>query len=138
MMYQGNLVSPAMHVVALQEGGSSAGTWKTFDLTIDYEFAQEGEFMDLSGRAVLSEHYEMNYDSVRKLFVYMFFLDEKSRVLNTANLVRNLSGDADEVMTFSHRYSVPPGTTSFSFGYQGTAREVRTLTSFYELPLKKK
>jgi hypothetical protein len=138
MGYQGNLVSPSMQVVSLQESDSMASSWATFDLTIDYEFMKGDGFMDISGQAVLSEHYQMNYNSIRRLYVYFFLIDENSRVLESAILVRSLTGDVDEVMTFSHRYKVPAGATGFSFGYDGTAREMRTFTYFYKLPLKRK
>ncbi len=138
MGYQGNLVTPAMQVVALQESDSMTSSWATFDLTIDYEFMGDDGFMDISGQAVLSEHYQMNYNSISRLYVYLFFLDENSRVLESARLVRSLTGDVDEVMAFSHRYKLPAGATDFSFGYDGMAREIRTFSSFYELPLSKK
>ncbi len=137
MMYHGNLPSSAMNVVALQEGGPYAGTWETFDLLIDYKYIQGGDILEISGQAVLSEHYQMNYNALTRLYVYFFFLDEDSRVLKTANLVRSGAGTVDERLTFSQQYNIPAGTAGISFGYDGSAREMRTTTSFYELPLKK-
>lgn len=137
-MFHGNSPSPAMNVVSLQNDGSQSGALDTFEISINYKYLQSGEVLDISGQVVLSEHFQLNYISIIRLEVYLFFLDEDSRVLKTAQIVRSMTGSVDEVMTFSQQYTVPAGAKSFSFGYDGTTREVRgDIFSFYELPLKK-
>jgi hypothetical protein len=137
-MYKGNSPSPKMSVVALQKGGDQIGTWETFDIKINYKYVQSGETLDISGQAVLSQHYQMGYNSITRLFIYLFFLDENSRVLKTARIAWAGTGATDEVMPFSQQYAVPVGAKSISFGYDGTAREYREINSFYELPLRSK
>ena len=138
MMYQGNLPSTAMNLVSLQRDGSHSGTWETFDIRIDYKYIfQSADVLDISGQAALSEHYQMNYGNLSRLDVFMFFLDENSRVLETAKLTRAMTGDVTEIMTFSRQFTVPAGATSLSFGYDGRTGSIRHGSSFYELPLKK-
>ena len=137
MMFHGNSPSPAMNVVTLQKGGTYSGTWNTFDLTIDYTYSLNDRSFEVSGKAYLGDHYEMNYNAITKLFVYMFFLDENSKVLKTTKIVRAMTGSMDEIMTFTQQYTVPSGSTSITFGYDGTAHEMRNTHSFYELPLKR-
>jgi hypothetical protein len=138
MMFHGNSPSPAMNVVALQKGGAQSGTWETFDITINYMYVQSGETLEISGQAVLSQHYQMGYSSISRLLIYLFFLDENSRVLKTAQITQAMTSATDETMAFSQQYAVPAGAKSLSFGYDGTAREWRDFTIFYELPLKGK
>lgn len=139
MMYQGNSPSPAMHVVSLQQGENQAGTWETFDMTINFKYTlQSADVLEISGQAFLSEHYQMNYGNLSRLDVFMFFLDESSRVLKTAKVTRAMTGDIAEIMTFSGQYAVPAEAKSLSFGYDGSTDEVyEGGASFYELPLKK-
>ena len=135
MMFQGNLVEP-VRVVALQEGGPHSGSWKTFDLVIDYKYFRNDNILEISGQINMSEHYQMNYNSLSKLFVYLFLIDSRSRVLSSDSLVKAVTGDLDENLTFSRSYNVPAGTVGISFGYNGSVREFREINDFYQLPLR--
>ena len=137
MMHQGNSVTTAMTVVELQKGGPHADVWETFDIMIDYKYTQGDGEIEVSGQAVLSEHYQMNYNSLSKLFVYIYILDKDSRVLKTGELVRSMTGSVEELLTFSQQYEVPSGAASVTFGYDGVASEFQGATSFYELPLSR-
>lgn len=138
LMYHGNSLSSEMSLVILQKGATQSGTWKTFDITIDYEYTQNADVLDVSGKAVLSEHYQMNYNGISRLDIFLFFLDENSRVLKTANITKSMTGETTEVMTFSKQHTVPAEAKSFSFGYQGSAlAELSGTTTFYKLPLQK-
>ena len=138
MRYHGNAPSPDMSLFVLQKGGVQSGTWQTFDITIDYSYSQNAEGLDISGQAVLSEHYQMNYDGISKLDLFLFFLDEDSRVLETVRIAWSMTGRVTEIMTFSQKLTVPSGAKNLSFGYDGAATADRSGgTIFYELPLKK-
>jgi hypothetical protein len=138
MMYYGNSLSPGVVPVILQQGGTQSGTWKTFDITIDYEYTQEAEVLELSGQAVLGEHYQMNYNGISRLDIFLFFLDGNARVLKTAKIARAMTGEATEIMTFSGQHGVPAGAKSLSFGYEGRAlAELTGGTTFYKLPLQR-
>jgi hypothetical protein len=135
MKFHGNPVT-SVPVVALLEGGPHAGIWKTFDLVIDYTYKQNGGVLDISGQCALSEHYRMSYANISRIFVYLFFLDEDSRVLETLSFPNNWLGGTDEVQLFSQSHKIPAGTTTISFGYSGEVNERDDRMSFYELPIK--
>jgi hypothetical protein len=134
MLYHGKTVSNAP-VVALQEGAPITGQWKTFDLVIDYKYIKKGDSLDISGKAALSQHYQMTYDRLQRMRTYIFFLDKDSRVLETANFVTAWSGSTQNVQIFSESYKIPQGTAGISFGYSGQVRDGRSIDNFYELPL---
>jgi hypothetical protein len=136
VMHQGNQVSD-VQVVALQQGGPFADRWKTFDLILDYKYKLVGDVFEISGQAVLSEHYQMMYANISYLWVYLFFLDDESRVLETVLLAASLNGQVDEQYTFTKGLKVPPGTVSVSFGYDGYATDWEGSSIFYRLPLRK-
>jgi len=136
MMFHGNKI-PSVPVVALQEGGPHTETWQTFELIVNYDYTKDKDNIVISGQAVLSEHYQMNYGYLKELIVYFFFLDRDSRVLETVHLARAWTGSIDEHLTFSEDYNVPTGTTAISFGYTGATGSRSDRTSFYELPLSK-
>ena len=135
MMYHGNTVS-SVPVVAMQEGSSRAGIWETFDLIIDYKYIKKGDSFEISGQAALSQHYQMTYDGISRMYVYIFFLDKNSRVLETAYLVTAWTGNTQDIQDFSKSYKVPNGTIGVSFGYSGEVSEDLGNKTFYKLPLK--
>ena len=132
MMYRGNIVPP-VHVVALQENGPNVGRWETFDIIIDYEYVHDGDLMEISGQLRLGQHYQAIYDQLRYLDVYLFFVNEQSRVLETVLFTRNMNSDPEETFSISRRYNVPAGTAGISFGYSGTVRELGSHARFYQL-----
>ena len=136
MMYRGNTVS-SVPVVTLQENGPNAGTWETFDLTIEYEYAQDDNVLEITGEVALTQHYQIIYDRLRRLYVYMFFVDENSQVLETISFVGIMSGSTEERRRLSRRYMVPTGAVGISFGYEGAVGGWDSSWSFYKLPLSK-
>jgi hypothetical protein len=140
--FVGNLVAPQQQVVALQSGGASTDLWQTFDVTIDYQYKRDGEIFEISGVAELTPRYEILYENLRDLRVFLFFLDDKAHVLEANMLVRSLTSRVDESLGFTKFYKVPPGTASITFGYDGYVSEAEMWRfgggkSFYMLPLGK-
>ena len=134
MFYHGNTVS-SVPVVVLQEGTPTAGRWETFDLIIEYEYIQKSDSITISGEASLTQHYQMLYTSIIRMDTYIFFLDEDSRVLETASLINVWTNSTRDIQIFSKFYKVPIGTKRVSFGYSGVAQEADSSEFFYELPL---
>lgn len=135
MLYHGNAVS-SVPVVAMQEGSSIAERWETFDLIIDYKYIKKGDRFEISGQAALSQHYQMAYDGITRMDVYIFFLDKDSRVLETAFLVNTWLGNIRDSQDVSKSYKVPIGTTGISFGYSGEVSTDMGNKAFYALPFK--
>lgn len=132
-LYIGNQVTTEQ--VSLQQNTPVAGTWETFDLKIAYEFIVKDDILDIAGQARLGDHQRMVYDIVRKLDIYLFFVDNESRVLLTQPLNRTMIGSTEQTAFFSRSYKIPAGTRSLSFGYSGVVTEREGQLSFYELPL---
>jgi hypothetical protein len=130
----GNTVSSAP-VDVLKSGGPHADSWQTFDIHIDYEYTQDGNLFKISGSALLSEHYQMMYTRLRDLKLYLFFLDENSRVLAGHLLAQSLSYEVDHRLPFNRSFNVPPGTARISFGYDGRVSEREDRKPFSRLPL---
>ncbi len=61
----------------------------------------------------------MNTSRIEKLDTYLFFLDDKARVIETATLSRALPFVAEVGLTFSKELKVPAGAEAIAFGYIG-------------------
>jgi len=134
-LYVGNKVT--VEQVPLERNAAQSGTWQTFDITIDYNFVAKGDVLEISGQAVLGDHQRMVYDIIRSLDIYLFFLDDDSRVLLTEPLNQTLTGSTEQTAFFSYSYNIPDGTRSLSFGYSGEVTEQEGQMYFYQLPLTK-
>ena len=134
--FVGNTVS-TVPVVVLKSGGPHADSWQTFDIHIEYQYTQDGNLFNISGSALLSEHYQMLYTRLRDLKLYVFFLDKDSRVLAGHLLTQSLLNDIDQRLPFNRSYNLPPGAARISFGYSGRVSEMEDLKTFYQLPLRK-
>ncbi len=97
-LYVGNKVTAEQ--VPLESNAVRSGTWQTFDLTIDYNFVAKGDVLEISGQAVLGDYQRMVYDIIRSLNIYLFFLDDESRVLLTEPLNQTLTGSTEQTALF--------------------------------------
>jgi len=134
-LYIGNKVTAEQ--IPLVKGSTQTGTWETFDLKIAYEFADNGDVLDISGQATLGDHQQMVYDIVKSLDIYLFFLDKDSRVLLTEALDRYIGGSTQQATHFKQSYAIPDNAKAISFGYSGEVSSEADQQTFYLLPLKK-
>lgn len=110
------------------------GKWKTYDLLLDYQYQADGNSLKITGDTTLSDAYQINMSYLRRLNLFLFFLDKDSRVLETAQLLKMVSGDLGTKFSFKKTLEIPPSTKAISFGYDGIAKGGQGRTRFEHLP----
>ena len=133
-LYIGKQVTDAP-IVQLEEGANVSGTWQTFDMTINYRYQTDGDLIDLAGQGQLSQHYQLMYNGVRSMQVYLFLLDADGLVLETMEIPAFLISTEDR-FTFSKPFKASEKVNGFSFGYRGEATEMEGHAYFDNLPSK--
>ena len=133
-LYIGKQVTAAP-IVQIQKGANVSGTWQTFDVTINYQYQTDGDIIDLAGQGELSQHYQMVYDGVRYLYVYLFLLDADGLVLETIEIPAFLTSTEDK-FAFNKLFKITKNIKGFSFGYRGVATEMEGQAYFDSLPSK--
>ena len=131
-LYIGKPVTSAP-IIEFQKAENAAGTWQTFDMTINYTYTASGGLIEILGQGELSQHYQMMYNSVRKLSVYLFLLDGDGVVLETVKIPAFLTSTEDK-FTFNIPFKVNERIKGFSFGYSGVATEMEGQSYFDSLP----
>lgn len=110
-------------VAPLTHAEEPTGHWKTFDIDLNYQYDSSGNGLNISGTIDFGLFYELNTSRISSIDFYLFFLDDESRVLNTARLFRSLYLSPKETIVFNTSVTPPSGATSIAFGYSGRAQE---------------
>lgn len=133
-MYVGKSVA-ADKVIPLTPFIEQSGSWKTFDVELDYRVMSSAGRLDLAVQGRLSQHYEMMYTRVNYFYLELYLLDGQNKVLETVFLSTvDLMNPRD---TFRDQRSLvlPAGTQGISFGYRGLASEREDAKSFDLRPM---
>lgn len=131
-LYIGKQVTAAP-IVHIEDGANASGTWQTFDVTINYQYQADGDIIDIAGQGELSQHYQMVYDGVRYLYVYLFLLDTDGLVIETIEVPAFLTSTEDK-FSFNKPFKANQNIKGFSFGYRGVATEMEGQAYFDNLP----
>lgn len=115
--YLGNFYDPAL-TIPLEDNAEQDGTWQTFHVTVNYRY-QAGDTLLVAGTATLGDHYQALYERLVQLDLYLFLLDDDTRVLVSRRIDRAFAADTDLVLGFSETVALPANTTQIAFGYQG-------------------
>lgn len=131
-LYIGKPVTSAP-IIGFQNAANAAGTWQTFDMTINYTYTVSGGLIEIAGQGELSQHYQMMYNSVRTMRVYLFLLDADAVILQTVEIPAFLMSTEDK-FTFNIPFKANESMKGFSFGYRGVASDMDGQTYFDSLP----
>ena len=131
-LYLGKTVTSSP-IVKLEKTANAAGTWQTFDMTINYTYTVAGENLEIAGQGELSQHYQMLYNRVRTLRVYLFLLDGDGIVVETVEIPAFLFS-TDDQFRFNLPFKINENRKGFSFGYRGVASEMDGQKYFDNLP----
>ncbi|MBW2474652.1 MAG: hypothetical protein JRE56_08675 [Deltaproteobacteria bacterium] len=131
-LYIGKPVTSAP-IIEFQKAEITAGTWQTFDVTINYTYTVSGGLIEIAGQGELSQHYQMMYNRVRTMRVYLFLLDADAIILQTAEIQAFLMSTEDK-FTFNIPFKANESMKGFSFGYRGVASDMDGQTYFDSLP----
>ncbi|MEE4313005.1 MAG: hypothetical protein V2J11_00830 [Desulfofustis sp.] len=130
----------AKAAIPLKAGAVEESSWQTFDVVIDYRYQASADTIEVSGTAALGRHYQDLYERLTKLEVYLFLLDDTTRVLQSKKIAQALASETDTVLTFSETIALPPGANHLAFGYEGRVQASDPEPDsggdwFYKLPL---
>ena len=131
-LYVGKPVTAAP-IGTLQEGVDITDSWQTFDLTINYRYTAADGRVELAGQGELSQHYQLVYNRVRSLRVYLFLLDAEGLVVETRDIPALLT-TTEDIFTFDQSFHSGDAVKGFSFGYRGVAYEKDGYSYFDSLP----
>lgn len=105
----------------LSTDGTQQGYWKTFDIDMSYQYDYADNVLNISGALALGLYYEMNISRIKSMDIFLFFLDDESKVLQTAYISRSMINWPDEGLLFTKSINVPAGAKAIAFGYRGKA-----------------
>jgi hypothetical protein len=118
--YKGDRVTQQNLIVPLMEGDQK-GMWKTNELAITYQYQMTPENMKIAGTTELVGGFNIGFNFIQKLVVYLLFLDDQGIVLE--NVVIYSIGNHHAIdfipMRFEKTVPIPEGARTISFAYDG-------------------
>ncbi|MGD2186530.1 MAG: hypothetical protein PVI71_10400 [Desulfobacterales bacterium] len=123
-----NTLSPGAWVeqtdrIAVQDGGPHKGSWQTRDLTINYEYQQALNNLQVSAIIELADYIPKGFTTLEHLTLYIHFLEANGTVLATQS-VRNFGYrrqlDLLPQMRFNNQFDLAENTVAFAFSYNGS------------------
>jgi hypothetical protein len=109
--------------IALLEGKSRKGSWNTRDLSVNYNYKMDTNFLQLSGQVEFDNHLQYNFTSLNHFSLWVYFLDEEGKIVGYKAIA--VAGNRRRLnnISFDHNLEMPSNVNSITFGYDGTARE---------------
>ena len=106
--------------IALQQEGSASGSWQgKNDLTVNYTATRNQDVLQMAG--------EIRFNRPRLLDTFRFSLvliDATGKILDVIPVTSAGGRQETEQVSFSHELTLPQGTRSFAFTYDGTTRGI--------------
>ena len=113
----GRLV-PDFYRVAIPDGGTGSKTFKTPDMTVDYQYRRAGDQLKVWGSG------DIRFESINELVFHLYFLDHRGEVIGIQDFFSYL--DHTDFIDMSpgkrnfHRdFTIPSGAVAFALGYDG-------------------
>ncbi len=101
--------------------GRQQGVWKTNELSITYKYQMTPASLKLEGNTELVGGFAIGFSWIRRLTVYLLFLDKQGIVIESPLVY--YAGDIRAVdmipMDFEKNILVPEGACAISFAYDG-------------------
>jgi len=113
----GRLV-PDYYRVAIPSDGSSSHTFKTNDMTVNYQCRRAGDYLKIWGSG------DIRFESINELVFHLYFLDQRGEVIAIHNFYSYLDHsdfiDLNLAKRQIHRdFTIPTGAVAFAVGYDG-------------------
>lgn len=122
LTYQGKTASQKERIV-LKEGAEQKGVFKSYDLSVSYQYLCQGSNLTLSGIIEPADNLKYNFTHVEHFDFRVFFLDADSRILSYKDLFASKWKGAIETWTFKKSFVLPENTDAMVFSYSGKAIE---------------
>ncbi len=122
ILYQGKHVDPQF-AIPLNDDAIEA-EWRTFELAIGYVYKKYRLNLHIEGQINLTDQYAEIYHYLDRLDVYLLFLDSNLTVIKVEKLANSFTSSPKDSIPFKGKYQAPNQTSSFSFAYYGTVREM--------------
>jgi hypothetical protein len=119
----GKFVPDFNRVAIPSNGGTGSQTFKTNDMSINYQDMRVGDQLKVWGSG------EIRFESINQLVFHLYFLDERGQVITIDNFFSYVDHSDFEALNFGKRhfhrdFTIPDGAVAFAIGYDGVTGRV--------------
>jgi len=110
-------------IIVLEEAGPYEKVWKTEDLSITYSYHKEADRLKFSGLIDFDDSLKYNFTRLDDFDLWIHFLDAENIILSSQDLSPQSFYFEIVEIPLEIDFTLPPGTRSISFSYEGFASE---------------
>jgi hypothetical protein len=104
--------------ILLAGEGKHSGVLKNLDMTLNYQYTQKHDALDLSG-AIKFEYRISSFFVLDYYHMDIYFADANGTVLTMQPLMNGTTQTPEQVISFSKSLKIPSGAKYMAFGYSG-------------------
>ena len=122
LTYRGKTATQKERII-LKEGIEQQGVFKSYDLSLSYQYLRQSSNLTLSGVIEPADNLKYNFTHVEHFDFRVYFLDADNRILSYKELFGSKRKDAIQTWKFKRGILLPENTSAMVFGYSGKATE---------------
>ena len=119
---EGTRIRPG-YEIPLTEENSKYGTYRTEDLSVQYQYSRAGNAFQFYGTLQFDNSLRYNFNVLRKFHLGLILADGQGNSVGTKGLVSTGHRGLDSALSFSSAFTLPEGTAFMAFTYTGSATE---------------
>ena len=118
-LYNGNLYKD-IKTFPLDVSETTQASLETFEMKTSFDYRTGGPVLSISGTAAMGTHYQLMYDRIKVLNLFLFFLDDSNYVIDGVRLYHGYYVDSDATFPFEQEVPIPAAATQIAVGYEAT------------------
>ncbi len=109
--------------------------WQDLYTSIDYSYTHQGDQFNINGLFSFSDSAKINYQTVKRLKLKLFLLDQNMRVVEYRDVLQVLGHSLEDKDKFNAHFVLTENVVAFTFGYDGVLRDDEGLSHpIWKLP----
>jgi hypothetical protein len=112
--------------IMISKGGQQSGQYVSADLSVNYNYMQTADSLQISGIVQFDSSISGNYNTINNFELSLLLADTQGTVLKQQGLTSAYDNNPSTPINFSVTMSVPAQCESMAFAYEGQVSGVQT------------
>ncbi len=116
-LYNGNVYKDAK-IFPLDVAETTPAEFEAFQLKTSFTYSADSSDLAISGTAAMGNHYQLIYERIKDINLFLFFLDDNNYVIDGTRLYNAFNKDSSSTFPFKSKLRIPATATKIALGYE--------------------